>query len=51
MEKWMIVSVLGFLLPQLMIQAVRAEENKKAQSWGWKAGIVFSAIVALLAMK
>lgn len=51
MEKWLIVSVLGFLFPQLMIQAVRAEDNKKAQSWGWKAGIAFAAIAALLAMK
>ena len=50
MEKWMIVAVLAFLFPQMLIQAIRAKDEKKAQSWAWKAGLVFSAVAALLAM-
>ena len=50
MEKWIVVAVLGFLFPQLLIQAIRAENMKTAQNWGWKAGLVFAVIAALLAM-
>ena len=50
MEKWIVVAVLGFLFPQMLIQAIRAEDMKTARNWGWKSGLVFAVIVALLAM-